>query len=167
MQVDVLGGHQLAEMSRRLKQAGRKDLDRELDKALRGGAKAVQDAVARDSPLYMPDGYELVFRASLEFKTQLRKVNGNRVTIILTATGRTRPREIRRLESGVIRHPVFGRTRKVRRHWVYRANSIANPWVDQAIRPHFFTEPAKRSAPAVREELKQAMHRVAQKIEKG
>lgn len=157
LQVSVGGAGQLDALAKRLKDAGRKDLGRELNKAIRKAPEHIADAVRESSPQYMPKGYEVVFRASLEFTTSVRTSSGYGVTVKVKAKGaKGHDRQITLLEKGTLRHPVYARGR--RSGWTWRA---------QRIRPRFFTEPALRTRHAVRKDIEHAMLRVALKIEKG
>lgn len=166
VEISVAGVEQLSALSRRLHDAGRKDLDRQLDKAARRAGDQVVEAVERDVDLYMPRGYERVFKASMQFRTTVRKAHGSRVTISLVARGKISARQIRNLERGELRHPVYGRWR-TRRGKSRGKHAYRNPWVEQRIRPHFFTEPANHAAPKVRGEFLEAMRAVADKITEG
>lgn len=166
LEISVTGVEQLNALSRRLREAGREDLDRQLDKAARKAGQRVIDAVERDSDLYMPRGYEKIFRASMNFRTTVRKAHGSRITIALVAKGKISARQVRNLEQGHLRHPVFGRWRR-RRGKNRGKHAYRNPWVGQRIRPHFFSEPANDTAPKVREDFLGAMRAVADKITEG
>lgn len=155
--VAVGGANQLDALAKRLKDAGRKDLSRQLDKAVRKAPRHVEEAVRNDVPIYMPKGYEAVFRASLTFTTAVSKSGGHRVTIRVRALGaKGHDRQVQALERGSLRHPVYARGR--RSTWT---------WVAQRVKPRFFTEPALSARHAVRSDIEQAMHDVAVKIEKG
>ena len=164
---EVTGYPELSALGKRLKDAGSKDLPRELRKGLKDSAKHVEAAVRRDVDDYLPAGYEDVFKAAMHFTTEVRLGRGYRVTVNLRAKGaKGNDRQVTKLEAGELRHPVYGRWR-ARRGRNRGRHATRNPWAVQRIRAHFFTEPAKRVAPAVRGELQQAMHRVAEKIVKG
>lgn len=157
LSVSVGGAGQLDALARRLREAERKDLARELKKAVKKAPDHIAKAVREDSPLYMPKGYEQVFYAALEFTTTVRSSNGYGVTVKAKAKGaQGHDRQVTLLEKGTLRHPVFPRGR--RSTWVWRA---------QRIRPRFFTEPALRTRHLVRQDIETAMHNVAQKIKKG
>lgn len=157
--ISVGGVSELDKLAARLQQAGRRDLSRELGRAIRQAAGHVEDEVRDAVPAYMPRGYEDVFRASLRFTTEIRLKGSadHRITIKARAKGaKGHDRQIPALERGSLRHPVFARGR--RSTWI---------WAAQRIRPRFFTEPALRTRRTVRRDIEAAMHRVAVKIEKG
>lgn len=164
--VQVLGAGQLGRVATALRLAGQGGLSRELDRALRRAGGHVIRAVELRTDDYMPKGYERTFSMSLRLRPQVRLAYDARVSIVASAQGKIRPREIRRLEAGTIRHPVFGRWR-MRRGKHAGKHAIRNPWVTQKIRPHFFTEPANAAAPLARQEMLEAIRRTDMKIKEA
>lgn len=156
----VVGAEKLKVLGAQLKAAGNGGLGRELDRGLRAAAGDIQTEIAAHTDEYMPKGYEAVFSASLEFKTEIRKAFGHRVTLVATAKGaKGHPRQVANLERGEIKHPVYGRYRKRR-----VGHARRNQWVPQRIRAHWFTEPGQRATPAAVERMNAALDRVAAKI---
>lgn len=166
LDIRVTGGTQLRSLALELHRQAATGLLREVDRSMRAAARDVEDEVRAHTDEYMPRGYEEPFRTSLRFRTEVRKTSEFRVTLSATGRGRSRLRDLRRLDEGGLRHPVFGRWRggRARSGTWHRSRS---PWVEQRIREGWFTEPATRSAPAVRIRITQALDRVAAKIEKA
>ena len=168
LDITVTGGDKLRAVALELRRQGTagRALGRELDRGLREAARDVETEVRRHTDDYMPRGYEQVFRRALEFRTVVRKTYEHRVTLTATGRGRSRERDLRRMDEGELRHPVYGRWRA--RRGVNRGkHKLANPWVAQRIRVGWFTEPAQRAAPAAAKRMEQALNRVADKIEKA
>jgi hypothetical protein len=146
IQVEVHGAEQLAALSRRLKAAGEKGLQRELS---RGIAKAMQPvkralpASARDRLPKRGGFAEQVARSKLR---TIRRNSGRAVGLRLQASN---PENIRRADKGQVRHPTFGH----------------GPWVTQQVKPGWFTEPTQAAAPAVRAEVEAAQARVVAQID--
>ncbi len=164
LDIRITGGDKLRAVADALHAQGvrRGGLGRELDRGLREAAKDVETEVRRHTDDYMPRGYERVFRASLEFRTRIRTAYEHRVTVTATGRGRSRERDLERMNDGVLRHPVYGRSRRLR-----GGKRVPNPWVEQRIRSRWFDEPAQRAAPAAAKRMSEALERVADKIERA
>jgi hypothetical protein len=147
LSVSLAGSDQLGELAGRLREAGRRDLRRELDRELRKQPRRLENAVRAAIPPHIPVGYERAVGTSLRFRTTVRTRGsagaGVRVTV---ASGR----QIRDLDRGRLRHPVFGRQE--------------SPWVTQRIKPGFFTNPAQRVIREVQDGMLQVIQRIAAKI---
>lgn len=166
LEITVLGQREFFEAAQRLRNAGHKVQADKLEAAVRRAAKHVEDAVREHVDEYLPDNYARVFTATMTFRTEIRKSRGARATLRLRVpSARGTDRQIQALEHGTLRHPVFGRTRRIRYHAKWKATTYANPWVEQHIRPHFYTEPATATRPKVTGEIRQAMREVADYIE--
>lgn len=143
--IEVRGAEQLADLSRRLKTAGDKDLQRELSK----GIAAAMQPLRRDLPR---SAQRLPRRGGLA-----KQVAGSRLRIVRRNTGRavglrltaTNPDNIRRIDKGEVRHKTYGHL----------------PWQTQRVTPGWFTDPAEAAAPAARREVEAAMTEVVRKIE--
>lgn len=137
----------------RLQRFDSADLRREYGKAVREGAKGAPAAVRAAVPQYMPSGYAPVLAPALRFTV---KPNPGGVTITARGRGKGHPREIGRMEAGVLRAPNYPRGRRA--NWT---------WHNQAIRPGFFSKPITKLEPQIREAVRKAMQRIADKIVKG
>jgi len=170
MQVQVTGGDRFRVVARRLRTAAdRKDLTRELRKGILDAVPALKDAVREAAPGYLPDRYVTELLPSLRMTTSTT-TTGDQVTVRISATAKGQggnARQVGDLEAGVLRHPVYGRTRALKRHALHRATSMKNPWVVQAVKSGFVTEPMTGAAPAVRAEIEAAVDRVLNKISGG
>lgn len=168
--VRVVGGDRFTLVARRLHGAAdRKDLVRELRKGILDAVPALKDAVRADASAYLPDRYAAELVPSLRMTTAT-SVAGDQVTVRITTAAKGakgNARQIGDLEAGRVKHPVFGRSRRLRRHALHRATSQRNPWVTQAIRPRFVTEPMTQARGGVRREIEAAVDRVLDKITKG
>jgi hypothetical protein len=147
---DVAGAAaEFAELARNLSLVGFTDLRRELDKAVGDAAKPIADEIGNAGHLRddLPDPYADVLSSDLRVSIT-KRTTGEGAGVSVVAQSRTRARKLRRLDAGALTHPLYGN----RRHWF-----------TQAVTPGFFTGPAERAAPAVREQILQAMRRVADK----
>jgi len=106
-------------------------------------ADRAERSVRSRSDEYAPRGYEQTVRRTLVTRRSRRVTAGvARVTIRFSARGdRGNDRQVRDLEAGQLRHPVYGRFRRLR-----SGRRMANPWVVQRVRPRFVSEPATAAA---------------------
>lgn len=167
MSVRVEGGDRFRVVARRLRTAAdRKDLVRELRKGILDAVPALKDAVRDQAAGYLPDRYARELVPSLRMTTAT-SVAGDQVTVRLSVTAKGQggnARQVGDIEGGALRHPVFGRTRPLKRHAKYKATSKSNPWVTQKVRSGFVTGPMLAAQPEVRREIEAAVDRVLNKI---
>lgn len=161
----VSGGAQLRALGANLHEAGDKGLVRELRRGAEQGVKPLSQAIASGSPEYIPHGYEQTFAAALAFSTSVRtRGKSAAVEHVTKGKGRVRPRQIRAINEGWLRHPVFGRVRRLVRHWIHKATTKVNPWVRQTIRRGFWDDPVEANEKHLKDEMQAVMRRVADKI---
>jgi len=111
LEVRIDGTAALKRLAVQIRTEGRKDLARELDKALAKTVVPVERAIKLSSAQTMPKsgGYAGEMSRALKFKTQ-KRTGGNSCsyTLITYADGKAERRDIRALEAGNLRHPVHG-----------------------------------------------------------
>lgn len=167
MIVDVRGADRFRVVTRRLRTAAdRKELTRELRKGILDAVPALKEAVEEDPEAYLPDRYAAELMPFLTMRTS-STLTGDQVTVRVTVTAKGvegHARHVGEVEAGRLKHPVYGRTRPLKRHWKYKATSMANPWVTQSVKPGFVTEPMHGARGAVRREIEAAVDRVLDKI---
>lgn len=167
MSVRVEGADRFRIVARRLRLAAdRKELTRELRKGILDAVPALKDAVRKDAAAYLPDAYAAELVPSLRMTTS-SNLSGDQMTVRISVTAKGRggnPRQVGDLEGGTLKHPVFGRTRALKRHALYKATSMKNPWVTQTVKPGFVSKPMLGKQPAVRREIEAAVDRVLDKI---
>lgn len=149
----VNGYGDLLALSARLKQMGTdgQGLRRELLKGINEAARPLTEEIRAFAHLapYMPNRYAAVLAADIEV-TAVKSISSE-PSVRIRARGRAHRRKVIRLNDGIITHPVFGDRQR---------------WVDQTrgMRPGFFTDPADRAGPAVRDRVLAAMAETARKI---
>lgn len=161
LSVSMRGADKLDTLSRKLRAAGRKDLERELNRELRKPLPRLKKAVQAGIPAHMPRGYEETLSRSLRFRLSRRR--GAVIRLSVTMHGRGgggKDRDVRRLDRGELRHPVFGRRRRTTRGKIFN-----NPWVRQPIPPGFWTIPAERELQHFQRDAVAAVDRVLSKLE--
>lgn len=147
------GQDQMRLLSERLKAAGTEGagLRRALYKAIDKASAPLADELRNTGHLmpYMPDRYAPVLAGDLDVTAAKRA--GANPSIRIRVRGRDHKRKVVQLNAGVISHPLFGN----RKRW-YRQTS--------GVRPGFFSDPAEKAKPAIRDEVIAALHDVAAKI---
>lgn len=142
----VQGADQFYELSKALKHAGKTELRKELNKAMRDGAKPLIPKARAEALKRLPQRGGLAKQISKEparVQTRTGKDPGVRVVVGKKRGG------ARSANRGVIRHPVFGNR---------------DVWVDQPVPPGWFDDPMRASAPEIRKALAQGIEDVAAKV---
>jgi hypothetical protein len=143
--VEIKGAEQLAELSKRLKQFGDKDLQRELSQGITQAMKPVRPALRESARRTLPRKGGLNLRVARAKITTRRSRQGVR----LQAGG---PRsQVDEINAGRFRHPVFGRKGR---------------WVTQPITPGWWDRPIDDLRDDVQRQLLAAMRRVAAKLDR-
>jgi hypothetical protein len=161
MRVQVGGSKDFYRLAHNLHAAGQKGLKRKLDKASRQAGKVLEDEVKAHTREYIPANFERRFDLALDAKTEVRLVASRRITVVFWAQGKRQKRDIRAMNAGRLRHPVYGRSRRLR-----DGTLQANPWVEQTIKPGLVDEPAKRAMPRAIKKIDDAVKRVVAEIER-
>lgn len=153
MPVDVRiagdGADKLEVLSRRLKAAGDSELRRELYRGLNRATKPLKEAAKRAARQDLPRRgglNELV--ASARFSTRTRG-GGRTPGVSLTAS--KAGTDLRWIDRGKLRHPVFGRS----------------TWVNQTVPAGWFTKTLEAEGPAVRKELVTVLDDIARRLGRG
>ena len=157
MATEVRGAQQLRDLSLRLREMGAegKGLRRELYRAINDAGKPVADELVNPAWLesFMPNRYAKELAPDL--RVTVLKRGGQRASVALRLRGRTRDRQVTRLNAGLLRHPVFAEGPRHDWHWVTQTGGM---------HPGFFTDAVRAHIPEIRDEVDQAMHDVARKI---
>jgi hypothetical protein len=161
MQVTVTGQEKLRALAAHIRAEADKGLGRELSAALKRAAKPVQDAIQAEFTAVLPQrgGYRAVASKSVRFRTTLRaNARAGSFRITTFAVGKAERRDIRRLNKGELRHPVYGRSRNTRH------GRIPNPWATTRIEPNFHDRAISRSAGAVEKEMVKVLDEYAARL---
>lgn len=156
MEARITGTAELRKLAARLRTAGRTDLERQLRRALEVAVKPTSQEVHAGLGRHIPSGFVGTLGGDLRIVPQFRGRSGS-VSIRATAKGRQEKRDLSTMDRGILRHPVFGRTRKGR----------PTPWVAQRIPAGFFSKPAEKTRSRAAREVGAALDRIAEQIEKG
>lgn len=150
----VEGADQFFALAKRLKEAGDKDLRRELYRGINRAVKPVAAAVRASALTTLPGqgGYNVTIATDIKIKVR-RRTGASTVGIKMLGAATTRSgkaRELVKLDKGKLRKPLFG----MRRYWY-----------PQTVTPGFWTNPTMASESQARTELLIVMKNVADRIE--
>lgn len=149
MDIVARGEEDLYLLARRLKDAGRNDLKKELLRGIRESNKATISAIRRNAEATLPSRGGL---ASLVAKSRIgtrTRLSANRVGVQIKGTGSI---GLASINEGRLRHPVFG-NRKA--------------FVSQTVESGWFDEPIEHDLPQIVAGINKAMARVRDNIERG
>ena len=158
--MDLVKGAQAFQiLAAHLKEAGDGRLLRELQKSIREAGEPVASQIRNVEHLrdYMPDRYADTLAGDLQVSVHAR-AGGTSPGITILARAPTvgrGGRKIRQRNAGVITHPVFAQGPRTSWRWKVQTAGM---------RPGFFDDPAKDSAPQVRDAVLEAMRRVADEV---
>jgi hypothetical protein len=147
--ISVTGADKLAKIAAALKQAGHEDLRKELTAGLRRGTRPMPAVYKAGALGFLPfrGGLAEEVAAGMRFSIKVR-TGGKSVGVRIVAS--LPGHDLRSMNRGRLRKPVFGNRRV---------------WVNQQIRPEWWTDSGLVAIPAVRVELVRAIDAVGRKLE--
>lgn len=156
------GAEDFDRLARRLKEAGEKGLRAELNRALNDSVKPFAKEISAVEYLkpYMPDRYAEVLARDLG-ATTVKRSSAATYGVAVKVQGRVhRRRQVRLLNRGLLRHPVFADSDIDRRDWEWKTQT-------GGMVPGFFDDAVKAAAPEIRQQMINAIQAVEQKVAKG
>lgn len=155
--LDVKGAQDLRSLTNALKEAGAKDLQRELYAGINRAMKplkAVARQAARDGLPRRGGLAETIARSKLQTRRVVQK-RKNRYAVRLVMTS---GHDLRSLDRGRLRWPVFPESGTDRSEWT---------WRERQIKPGWWSEPLKKASDGPRREIVQVIAEVTHKLEAG
>lgn len=148
---------ELEALAFRLRRAGEEEVVREITAAMRKAVAPVpaeiRAGLVPESP-QLPDRYAATLDADLRIGVNVRTAGSDPgVSVTGKAIGKTR--KLRYLDEGRLTHPLFGD----REHWYTQE--------EPSVRPGWFTGPAEKAGPRVRDAMEKALGDVAGRAGKG
>jgi len=143
----VTGAEEFGVLARRLKEAGDKDLRKELYAGLNRSVKPLRQDVKMAASEQLPHRGGFADLIQSELKVTARKRATRNPAIFLL--GKAGARDVASVNRGRLRHPLYGNRRR---------------WYNTSVRPGFWTKTLEGDAPRVRVELIEAIRKVAAKI---
>jgi hypothetical protein len=144
----LAGLEQFKKLSKDLREAGDKDMRRELYRGLQRATKPLKVAAKESAGQVLPTRGGLADRVQrARYNTKSRA--GNNPSVRIEAKdAKGRAVDLEALDRGTVRHPTYGR----------------KPWVNQRVTPGWFTQPMQDGATEVRVEIVRAIDAVARKF---
>lgn len=162
VRVQIAGIAELQKLVAQVRATGDKGLGRQMGRALEKVVKPLDDAIAVSAAQTMPSGYAPVLARSLKHRRTTRTAAREASVRLATfAPGKGDRRDLPSLERGVLRHPVFGRTRPTRK------GRKGNPWAVTRIRPGFHQRGVETAGPAAEKALRAVLDDFAERLAKG
>jgi hypothetical protein len=151
--LEITGTQQFVALARRLNAQGKqgRGLWKELNAQMRDAAQPMTDVMLRHLSDYLPDRYAAVLRPAFTVRvSRSTKGDGAGLKLVGTAKGVRKKRHVRVINEGTLRHPVYG-----------------NPeaWVDQHVRPGFWTDTLTTTREIPAEKIRQAIRNTIRKID--
>ena len=148
MNITVRGTEQLTTLAQRFREAANSGLRDELRNTLSTLGPGIIDSVRNSARTTLPrrGGLAALIADTSEFTAPI-VTTPTEVKLSITARSNV---DIRLLNDGTVRHPLFGN----RQHWY-----------NQTVKPGWFTRPLAGIGPRVSEELNQTLETVARRIE--
>lgn len=156
LDVRIKGAVDLHKAAAQIRAEGNKDLAKEMSRGLSRAIEPVRKKIRSSAGETMPreGGYNAAFDKSLRFRMAHRNgANQSALSLTTFADGSSERRDIRSLEGGNLRHPVFGRSRPGPR----KGERTANPWSVTKIRDGFW----KRGTDSAMDEVEKEIGKVA------
>jgi hypothetical protein len=147
----ITGANELGDLARDLKRAGDKELRRDLMRGIQRAGKPLKEAAQRAALTELPKAGGLnEFVASGKFSVRTRTAGRNPGVRL---SGAKAGHDIRAIDLGRLRHPVFG----------------GGTWVSQSIKPGWWSDTLSdaRVLTPVRQELLQVFDDVARRLARG
>lgn len=150
--VDVRGTDELRRAARDLHEA-HAVLRREVVDALMEIPEILRPAVIGQAALTLPATYAAIYAASLRVTALPSPAGWAAVRVRGSGRSRAKGRDLRAVEDGRLRHPVFGRAREA--------------WSTTAVSPGLWSRAAAAREGAVVDRVERAVDRAADQIERG
>lgn len=164
LEVRVEGAATLRKLAAHIRAEGNKSLTRQLGDALSRAADPVREAIRKSADETLPHrgGYAETFDRHLKFRTSRSNKGEDETTVSLFtyAEGESERRDIRALEAGKLRHPVYGRSRAGGR----KGERIANPWSVTSIRAGFWQRGTDHALDEAQKELQNVINEFADRL---
>lgn len=168
MAARISGIPELRHVAELLKEQGKdKTFAGKLRKGFNKAVKPLKEEIIKTAPRYLPDRYANALRRKIRVSVSRRGGTGSgaRLHVKITARGRKDKRDIDRVDRGLLRHPVYGRHRFIRRGG--SRVRIENPWVGQRVKDGFVTNPVREMAGQIVDATQGVIASITHEIEKG
>lgn len=163
------GGDELRALALALKRAGDKPMGQRLRRQLTAATGDFEQQAKDAFIAAMPSrgGYAGVLGRAFRVRISVRASSSDaRVTAIGYADGRKERRDLPRLESGVLRHPVFGRSRRLTAG-PRAGTAIRNPWATTKVQPGAWQRTVDDTGQRVHERMLAVLDEISSEVMGG
>lgn len=131
-----------------------KELKADLRKRLRMALEPLKKDVPAEALALMPHrgGYAPLLAKATKVEIRIYTTSDPKATVRVSASGKGEERDVKALNAGTLRHPLFGH-----RAW----------WYEQRVRPGFVDVPIKQAQGRVQDAAESAVDDIADHIERG
>lgn len=161
LDLQITGSAELRYVAGKLRKAAAIDLRKELAKAQRKTFEPLEREIKAQAIVSLPHtgGYAGVMARAVKVGIR-QNIARRELVAVVSARSVKQLRDVRAINRGELRHPVFGRWRPLKQAGARQRN----PWVLQKVPPGFVTRPADRLGDRLARESLDALHRVAVEI---
>lgn len=153
VELRIEGADKFGALAKRLKQAGDKDLRKELYRGITRAVKPLTKDVKDSTTKFLPKRYALELAKSLRVRSRRRAGNNPAIYLVGSAkTPRGKDRDLASLNRGRLRHPLYGNR---------------GYWFDQDVDPNWWDDPLLEGADAVREEIVNVIDDIGARLTKN
>lgn len=166
MEVTISGSAQLKELADRIRASGDRGLGREMSQGLQRAAAPIKAAVTEEYSGGLPHGggYASEFTQSMNWRTTTRsQARMASFRLLLFSEGAHERRDIEKIEAGRLRHPVYGRSRRLRRG-ARAGTALPNPWATTKIRGGYFRRGTDSAADDAEKEMAKVLDEFARRL---
>jgi hypothetical protein len=148
-----LSGAELRYVAGKLRKAAARDLTRELRKGQRAAFRPLQKEIKAEALATLPKagGYNVTMSRAVKV-TVTTGTGKKALTARIYATGKADARDVRKVNDGILRHPLFGNRKN---------------WHTTKVRAGFVDRPIDRLSDQVLKESADAVQRVLDSIARG
>lgn len=153
--IDIGGKEQFVRVAKALNAQGSagRGLKKELMTAIKAAAKPMENEVRDHVAQYLPDRYAPIISKGLVVRpSQSTRGKSLGLKLVGYAPGQSRRRQIKVIDGGTLRHPVYGNR---------------EAWVDQKVKPGFWSTPLDNAREKPAKEIRRAIQTVAAKLTRG
>lgn len=169
LDVRIEGGKALKDLAALMIGTGKAGLAREMSRGLSRAAEPLKASITRETLAAMPSegGYRSLIAKSLRHRVS-RRSSGHAAQLMLAtyADGTSQRRDIRALNNGILRHPVYGRSRRVK-VGARKGTIIPNPWAVTTVRSGFHDRGVAQAMNLVTDALGDVLEEYAERLADG
>jgi hypothetical protein len=165
LDVRIEGSAGLKRLAAQIRATGDKGLGRQMADGLKRASQPVETSIRTEfAKLPSKGGYSGVFSKSLRFRTTLRSETRSASFRLLTfADGTHERRDIKAIEGGRLRHPVFGRSGRIKKG--VRAGTIfPKPWAVTTVKGGYHQRGTNNAADEAEREMSKVLDEFASRL---